>query len=451
MFKFYFNFLQVTARPICSLLVVIIFISSCDKITKSDEDTQILRIPVPEMNRTGIAIDTLDFDLVYNRILGMLLGSAIGDAMGAPTEMWSRKAIQSQYGYINSLIPVVREPSAEGTWDYNLPPGGTTDDTRWKVLTADYLIEQKMQNLSAAGFAEHIVARYSGEIDTLKSIDSFEPLPFEDRMRRIGWLQEFALVARPYTENNTDAYIKALNKFYGGEMSCAGMLFSPALAVCYPGDPGAAYELIYDLDIYDIGNANDMSALTGAMVAAALAPDATPDKILAVLRDVDPKSYFKSRLVGRTAYALLQDARAIVFEAAQTDSSMLDSLKFAFDVQSTGRDSLFLARQQAAYELLDEANWRVPWHPAEIHLINLTALVFSDFDFQIAMEFVINFGRDNDTVGAVTGAIIGAMLGVDGLPQEMIIEVLISNRKLGIDLEEKAYQLTKLLVKQQLK
>ena len=36
-------------------------------------------------------------------VLGSLVGSAIGDAMGAPTEMWSRDQIQAEYGFVSDL------------------------------------------------------------------------------------------------------------------------------------------------------------------------------------------------------------------------------------------------------------------------------------------------------------------------------------------------------------
>ena len=74
----------------------------------------------------------------YDKVLGALVGSAIGDAMGASTEMWHRKDIQLSYGYINGLTPAVREQSPEGTWEHNLLAGATTDDTRWKSLMVHY-------------------------------------------------------------------------------------------------------------------------------------------------------------------------------------------------------------------------------------------------------------------------------------------------------------------------
>jgi hypothetical protein len=366
--------------------------------------------------------------------------------MGAPIEMWSRDDIESIYGYINSLIPVVREPSAEGTWAYNLPAGATTDDTRWKALIVDYLSQQNdvkiIQNtrLEPKNFASYIVKRYTNDIDRLKSIESFKPMPFENGMRRIGWLQEFALVARPFMENDLLGYSNALNKFYGGEMACAGMLFGPAIAACFPGEPEKAYNQVYTLDIFDIGNSKDMSG--AAMISAALEENSTPASILAAVRDIDPKNYFKSRLVGRTAYAMYQDAKKIVHQARLLKKEDLDTTNFTIKIENTGRDSLYLARQLLAYHLLDGLIQRVPWHPAEIHLINLTALLFSDFDFLEAMEFIMNYGRDNDTTGAVTGAIIGAHIGANQLPQDMVKQVIKSNMEIEIDLEKMAYKLT---------
>ena len=81
------------------------------------------------------------------------------------------------------------------------------------------------------------------------------------------------------------------------------------------------------------------------------------------------------------------------------------------------------------------------FHAGEIHEINLTALEFSGGDFKKAMEFVANYGRDNDTAGAVTGSIMGAYLGFKKLPAEQAKRALETNRKIvGIDLEEMARQ-----------
>lgn len=66
------------------------------------------------------------------------------------------------------------------------------------------------------------------------------------------------------------------------------------------------------------------------------------------------------------------------------------------------------------------------------------ALVLADarqFDFRRSLEFVVNYGRDNDTTAAVTGAVLGAYLGADALPESWVQTTLERNRAIGIDLE----------------
>jgi len=77
----------------------------------------------------------------------------------------------------------------------------------------------------------------------------------------------------------------------------------------------------------------------------------------------------------------------------------------------------------------------MPFHAGEIHLVNLTALIYSEFDFRRSLEFVVNFGRDNDTTAAVTGAVLGAYLGADALPERWVRTTLERNRAIGLDLE----------------
>ncbi len=383
-------------------------------------------------------------DSLYNKVLGALVGSAIGDAMGAPTEMWSRENIRLEYGFVDSLDRMVREPSPEGTWDFNLPAGGTTDDTRWKVLMSNYILNHMADFYSTKGpdphdFAQSIVDQYTTELASIQEIASFDPAPYEDQMRRIAWLQEFAIVAKEYVDKNMDGYRKVVNKFYGGDMACPGLLYSPAIGIPFPGAPDLAYQTAYQLSVFDIGYAMDIMALTSAMVSVAMTYDASPQKILDVLKDIDPHEYFKSRLLGRISYRIYRDALNIASEAKKVRSSHDPDLYITPDVT----DTLYLAQLQKAFELLDERNQDVPFHSGEIHLINLTALIFTDFDFQKAMAFVINYGRDNDTVAAVTGTILGAYHGYNQLPSDMTSTILATNKeKLGIDLEEIARQIT---------
>lgn len=378
----------------------------------------------------------------YNKVLGLLVGSAIGDAMGAPTEMWPRRDIEVEYGRVHKLDSMVRAPSPEGTWQYNLPAGGTTDDTRWKKLAFDYALTQKLPQLSPKAFADHLIQQYQNDIKRLKNTEGFDPEPYEEAIMRMGWLQEWAKVAKPFRDNDLKAYADALSKFYGGEMVCAGLLYSPVVGAALPGNPLQAYEQSYDLAFFDIGYARDITALAAAMTSAAFDLRATPQSIMNVVRTVDPKGYFKSRLVGRRAYAFTQVAQNIAYDFQKTQPSDLPE-GYLVPAAWAALSPLEHYRITQAYAQLDKLNEDLPFHAAEIMLIAQTALLCHQFDFEKSMAFIINYGRDNDTVGAVAGAILGAYWGADRLPEaqsKLVREV--GKNQLGIDLEKLAQAMT---------
>lgn len=370
-----------------------------------------------------------------DKLLGGLLGSAAGDAMGAPTEMWSREAIQAEYGHVDSLDDMVREPSAEGIWRMNLPKGGTTDDTRWKKLVVEVFTGNQSQPPVIA-MAKAIIAEHDAAIARMNEGKTLDSEYYADQLRQAQWLSEWVKVARPYVAGDRDRYEEALHKFYGGEMVCAGMIYAPAVGLRYPGDPQKAYEIAYQTDIYDIGYARDMAGLMAAMVAAAADSAATPDSILAVIRSVDPKGYFNSRLVSRTAYKLYQTALFINKKAREVDVDQFFEGKPKMQLQLP-KDSLTERQKYAswstAYEMLDENLRRMPFHPDEIWLVTLTGLLVTDFELQACLEFIVNYGRDNDTSAAMAGAILGALHGAEAMPANWREDILAVSAELDLD------------------
>ena len=410
-------------KQVFSILLTLTLIFSCQ--SEKKEEGQASTTPSQENK----SISKISDDMYYNKVLGMLVGSAIGDAMGAPTEMWKRKDIQLEYGYVKDLDTMVRFPSAEGTWKYNLPAGGTTDDTRWKKLFVKYALEEPWPNLSADRFANHIVENYKADINVLKLTEGFKPGPYEENLMKMAWLQEWAIVADAYSKNNMTDYADALSKFYGGEMTCAGMLYSPIIGACTPADPLNAYSTAYDLAFFDNGYARDITALVAAMVSQAFEVNANRSSIINVVRTVDPKEYFKSRLVGRASYRFYQIANSIVSESKQLTLKD-EGADFKIPREWQPMDSLTYLQLVHAYTLLDKFNQDMPFHSAEIFLITITAMMYSDYDFEKTMEFIVNYGRDNDTVAAVAGAILGAYWGANHLPEKKMKQVLKVNKEL---------------------
>ena len=197
-----------------------------------------------------------------------------------------------------------------------------------------------------------------------------------------------------------------------------------------------AYQEAYKLSIFDLGYARDLTALAAAMTAAGMAPKASQDIILAILR-LDPEGYFQSRLVGRTSHKLLKDALTMVSEAKK-----LDSLP--------NRLSLGTPALTYAYTELDRRQQDMPFHAGEIYLQALTAMLFTDFDFMGTLTFLTNYGRDNDTTASLAGGILGAWYGYTKLPvseREKVVRV--TRDELGIDLEKQAERLTLHLLAQE--
>ena len=416
-------------------LLMILVVLGCD--SKSTRET----FPTPSLPTPFVKDKTVSMtrDQYYDKVLGMLVGSAIGDAMGAPTEMWDRKSIALQKGYVDSLDLLIREQSPEGPWLTNMPAGSTTDDTRWKYLGIQYLITQSPDSLNPFDFAKHIIDTYDRErISLERKAGSYESI--DQTFVHLTWLIEWVKVARPFMEEDLIAYNNNLSKFYGGEMSCAGMLYAPVIGACFPESPTVAYQQAYNLSIFDIGYARDISALTAAYISKAMEPNIAFNEITLLTRATDPQHYFNSRLIGRMAFKAYENAKYIVGESRSLKEKDIPSkLRVPTNFK---HGALYYVQLQKAYSLLEARLQDVPFHAGEIHLINLTALEFSDGDFTKAIEFVTNFGRDNDTVGAVTGAILGAYWGVDKLPQAMVVKALNTSKEtVGIDLEKLAQQL----------
>ncbi len=410
-----------------------------------ETSARVIPTPVwpPAAEKDFVWDTALTKEIYTDKLLGALVGSAIGDAMGAPTEMWHRDRIRAEWGYIEGFDEVIRPGDAEGPWEDNLPPGSTTDDTRWKYLLGQFLAKKTPGTAqSAKAFAQFIDQTYAAEVNQVKDAISLDPEPLEVSIRHMAFLQEWAKVARPYANNDLEGYSKALAKFYGGEMSCAGMLYAPVLGAFFPAQPLQAYQQAYNLGIFDIGYARDITGLTAALVSQAMQPGTSLEKILSVCRTVDPERYANSRLVGRIAQNIFNTAKNIVFTAKQLDQVSPKAVRLFGSTAK--RDALYLTQVNKAYLLLDEKLQDIPFHAGEIHLINLTAIIFSEGDFQKALEFVVNYGRDNDTVGAVTGAILGAWLGYKALPPALAKKALaVNKRTLGIDLEKIALELTR--------
>ena len=416
-------------------ILIISLVLSVSLLSCKDQKAQ---IDIPEPKKSAYAKDSLvlDKEELYDKILGALVGSAIGDAMGASTEMWHRSDIQNKYGYITGLTPAERIQSPEGTWEHNLNAGATTDDTRWKYFMVSY-IEANSPDLNANNFAKFIIDYYKSIASKLgdKAILA-SPDALDSRLEKVDWIKEWARVAMAY-QNSTEEYLEAQNRFYGGEMSCAGMLYTPMFGLLEP-NPEIAYLTAYKHSLFDIGYAKDISGLVAAMTQMAMRTT-NMDSILNTAVFIDPMRYQDSRLVGRLSYNTANATRKYVnlSREIEVSDSILpkDAMAMKIPDRYNGTKEDWI-QQEFVYALLEEDEKAVPFHAGEIWQILIAGLAFGEGDFEKSIQFIVNYGRDNDTVAAVAGMILGAKDGFNKLPPELRTEVLrVNKEQLGIDLE----------------
>lgn len=422
---------------------LILFLISCFGLFLTCRESA-SEVNLPSPVKSAYASDTLTFskEEYFDKVLGALVGSAIGDAMGASTEMWHRKEIQLKYGYITGLTPAVREQSPEGTWDHHLMAGATTDDTRWKYFTVKYFARHK-NDLSPGNFSKFITDYYGSLTKELgNGENTTDPDQLDLRMEKIDWIKEWARVAQAYQKGGAE-YQKAQHRFYGGEMSCAGQLYTPMFGLL-SRNPEEAYSTAYDHSIFDLGYAKDISGLVAAMTNTAMRTK-NMDSILNTAVFVDPIEYENSRLVARISRNIVDASRRSVLlsrEIEVADSvDVKDSLgiKIPKGYPNSNQDWV---QQDFIYAHLEKDEKAIAFHAGEIWQILITALEFGQGDFEKTMQFIVNYGRDNDTVAAIAGMILGAKDGFSNLPEDLKESVVeVSKENMGLDLEAMAREM----------
>lgn len=88
---------------------------------------------------------------LLDRFRGSLLGVAVGDALGMPTEGYTALEIASRFGQVRDMMP-----APEGHFHTGLHAGQFTDDTEETLLLAESLIESS--GFSADRFAEKLAS-----------------------------------------------------------------------------------------------------------------------------------------------------------------------------------------------------------------------------------------------------------------------------------------------------
>lgn len=310
-------------------------------------------------------------DLQFDRALGALLGVAIGDAMGMPSQTFSRDRILATYGHIADFVDAAAEHPVSG----GLKAGTITDDTEQSLLLARLLIDGRGA-FDEEGWAQALLA-------------------WERETHRRGIND----LLGPSTKRAVEALLRGIPASETGRFGTtngAAMRIVP-VGISVPAEPLS--RLVDEVDntcrithntSEAIGSAAAVAAIVSAGIDGAGFDGALP-LALAAARDGEKRGNLavegsiSARIERALDLAAAQDIGRIASEIG-TSVSAIQSVPMAF----------------AVVRLASGNAWK-------------------------SAEMSANIGDDTDTIGAIACGMAAACSGAAALPQDKVKTVIAVN------------------------
>ncbi|MBI9009950.1 MAG: ADP-ribosylglycohydrolase family protein [Tenericutes bacterium] len=339
---------------------------------------------------------------LFKKIYGALIGSAIGDAMGGPVEMYYYPDIIKKHGWVNSLLAYDDiNPSVHGPWSKEA--GSYTDDSRMSKIFLDAI-------LSCNGVPD--------DTDIKKAyIDYYynakEGMPKE-------FIEEY--------------FMKAIygdrKQIFGGQPTNGAIMGIAPFGVINPCNPQKALDDAFKAAFMVEGYARYSAAAAAAAISAAMIPGIKYDKVIELC--FASLNNHKKKVEGE----LWRNCHMYPHVAMKNEKLVRECITIADKYEDTS---------SLRKELLEKVEQQFFADGAETLAIAVTMFYKTKGDFKASVEACVNFGRDNDSSASVVGAIAGAFNGVDSIPQEWI--KLVETVNDGPSFEDFAEKLTIIVMK----
>jgi ADP-ribosylglycohydrolase/sugar/nucleoside kinase (ribokinase family) len=315
---------------------------------------------------------------MIDRAAGALIGGALGDALGMPTQLLSPEQIEASYRFVDRFI----EPAPDHPVSRGLAAGTITDDTEQALLLGRILVS------STNGFDD------KGWINAL-----------------LGWEREVKArgsydLLGPSTKRALDAINDGFSPYEAGrygDTNGAAMRIAP-IGILMPAEPVGALVAKVAETCRATHNTSIAIASASAVAAAVSAGVAGCD-----WRQASLHAAAAAREGAKLGHWVTGGDIAARIEWAQElvrGNGAPDAIRLVTDLIGTG-----VASQEsvpAAFAVLEIADGD-PWQAAVISA---------------------NLGGDTDTIGAIAAGMAGACAGLSRLPREHVAQLR------GIDLAD---------------
>ena len=316
------------------------------------------------------------------RFRGCLLGGAVGDALGAPVEFTSLRGIRSAFGTdgVTDFAPVYGRS------------GAITDDTQMTLWTAEGLLRGRGHG-EEDDAAERVASVHRAYLRWLRT----------QGMRSLDG--SFATAAR-LEGNGWLIKVKALHARRAPGNTCLSALASPGMGTMEQPK-------------------NDSKGCGGVMrVAPVGLHEQNPERAFDLACEAAAITH--GHPTGYLAAGCLAAVIAEIMRGAELREAVAGAIEIlvsrTYHGETTGCLEHALALLDGGADPVPETVERIGqgWIAEEALAISAyCALAFPD-DFRRAVLLAVNHSGDSDSTGAITGNILGALLGVDAIPSEWL-------------------------------
>lgn len=345
-----------------------------------------------------------------DRVRGVVISTALGDAMGAPIEKLTYGEIKSKYGRVESLMtrwhkmdlpPDVRLGRVRGD-------GIVTDDTLMTIALMNvYLTEGR--HLDAYDMGNEFVK----EIAFRKT---FVPELNEETLiiDRLFYPEKYIFMRHVLA--NCDPREGGI----GNMVNCGAAMYIAPIGIVNAGNPKAAYD---EAILFAMGHQSsyglEAAGVLAACVAKAFEPGVSVDDIV------------------RTAISLAKDGtKAAIQEMTQAARGLrhqrddMDKVIEVFQAIMLKYSPMGDDVSRHVDKVGIPSNHYTPsrlWSIEELPMA-LAFIVLNDGDYYRSILDGVNSGRDTDSIGVMAGVILGAMYGSEVIRKEDIKQLNKVNR-----------------------
>ena len=311
-----------------------------------------------------------------DKVMGALYGMAIGDAMGMPPELWSRKRCIEHYGVITDFL----DGCPENIISYQYKAGQFTDDTSQALTILDSLIETDFVPDSQS-IATHILKWAEKEN------------AFENNI--LGPTSKVALRLFQEGKSAKEFSDEAVSNGAAMRIAPIGTLFTTA----------QKEELCrYVAAVSCVTHTSDITIAGASMIAMAVASAMEHQNREKMIEDALSVTEYAMELGASTPSPSLSARTMLGVKLAE---------KYKDD------ETAFL---ENLYNLVGAGVNTSESVPAAL------AIAYYGFDVKKCALLCANLGGDTDTIGAMATAICGAAQGMEKIPQEYVALIQKANQ-----------------------